>query len=140
MHFLVRYLPQLLPALDKRLRKHHVHEQAKTPTKAEIRRIIEEGTKVIATCSQVPAAKPKRSKQTKQKAKPEPLPTPISSMTELDQCSKRAQESLEVLAKLDLKISEAKAFSLRRKFMMQELASARSARDYTNQIVSRMSR
>ena len=64
-------------------------------------------------------------KEPKEEANPEPLPTPISSITELDQLSSKiAKESHQVLANLD------------GKFVMQELASASKSRDYINHTLS----
>ena len=68
-------------------------------------------------------------KEPKEEANPEPLPTPTSSITELDQLSNKiAQESTKVLVEFD------------HKFMMQELASASKSRDYINHIESKVSR
>ncbi len=59
----------------------------------------------------------------------EPLPLLTSSITELDQLSRKiASESLDVLAKLD------------GKFMMQELASISRARDYIIHLEAKVNR
>jgi hypothetical protein len=68
-------------------------------------------------------------KEPKEDANPEPLPTPTSSITELDQSSNKiAQGSTKVLAEFD------------HKFTMQELASASKSRDYINHLESKVSR
>ena len=70
-----------------------------------------------------------KRRRAKQELKPEPLPTPTSSISELDQLSSKiSQGSTNVLAELD------------GKFMMQELASASKSRDYINHLESKVSR
>ena len=116
---LIRYLPKLLPTLGKHLGKEPEPEQAQTPTEVQQEAKQEQNrsnpkhkqqhTLVKCSCGALltksKIAKHLRSnfhlnalsKKTKQEVKPEPLPTPTSSIAELDQLSSNMQrETTEV--------------------------------------------